>query len=113
MAHHIKNALKALVLPASTKTVLIEIADRANLDGWCWATAADLGRATNLSRSTVFRALARLRSAGLIERPSPEPSAVGFRVRVPRAYATDKVPHFVILGQPLTQTHPKRKTAYK
>jgi len=49
-------------------SVLRLLADRANENGVCWPSVARIAKETNLSRRTVFRALADLEALDLIER---------------------------------------------
>jgi DNA-binding transcriptional ArsR family regulator len=60
-------ALDARVGAAARKLTLIALADRAGDDGVCWPSVAKIAHDTELSESTVRRALRELCELGLIE----------------------------------------------
>lgn len=55
---------------ATRKQVLLAIASRADADGYCWPSYADIAARTELSKSTVRRALEDLEVDGFVTRES-------------------------------------------
>lgn len=72
------------------RLMLLALADNANDDGWCWPGIPQLVAKTMLGRSTVFRRLDVLESAGLVERfaRADEGRSTVYRVAVPWSDAT-------------------------
>ena len=68
MATPFIQAALAAEVPSSEKLVLLALASYANHLGLSWPSVETLVRRTALSRSTVFRALARLEQVGAVWR---------------------------------------------
>jgi DNA-binding transcriptional regulator YhcF (GntR family) len=66
--HYISQAWKTSVSDYRAKLVLLKLADNASDEGIAWPHIDTIASETGLSRRTVFRALDRLESDGIIER---------------------------------------------
>lgn len=80
------DALYRLELPHRAVAVYLYLVDRAGRQGSCWPAIPTIARDIKLSESTVRRALADLRKAGLIEteqryRAQGGKSSLLFRIR--------------------------------
>jgi hypothetical protein len=60
-------ASKQTVGSSSVKFVLIKLADNANDEGYCWPSFNHISKHTELSRSTVIRAIKNLATKGFIQ----------------------------------------------
>lgn len=68
MAHEYVTQAYSQDLPSAEKFVLVVLCDRADQDGRCWPSQADLARMTGMGQRTVRRHLEALESRGLIVR---------------------------------------------
>lgn len=67
MAFEYINWAYSQKLPATTKFVLVVMADRANQSGFCYPSRKDIADKTGLSPRSVTRAIAELEERGLIK----------------------------------------------
>jgi len=69
---HISTALQIQGISSTEKFVLVALANRANHNGECWPSFADIERQTCLSRSSVIRAIQDLESGGFVKKSTRE-----------------------------------------
>ncbi len=68
MSVHVTSAVwKSTGIKGSDLLVLLSLGDQSNDGGWCWPAVGSIVRRTELSRSTVQRALKSLEAGGVIE----------------------------------------------
>lgn len=98
MSNAVLNAVWPLRMPASSKAVLVALADRCDRHGRCWPAVADLVQRTCLSERSVQYALRWLEKAGALTVERGRHKANTYQV-TPKSYQ-------VVGVQPL---HPARR----
>ena len=110
MSIRLMNEVWSLDLSATSKIVLLSLADQANEEGVCWPSIAHIAKRSSVSTRTVHRCISQMAATGLLEVISGGNGVSNnYRLTPDRVSPLTECHPCHSVSKPLTECHPKHK----